>query len=146
MDSEQFLNKILAARTAQGDLQAVGRCISFTDLPTVGIRTRDGQQCNWIASLCEVVTEDPALADALFPQCAVNAQNAAASDNSSLDTLLGVSGRIQSAIIAERERCAKIAEGVAVPPEFCRGSAARDLARGVYGRAGQEIAEKIRQV
>jgi len=110
MDSEQFLNKILAARTAQGDLQAVGRCISFTDLPTVGIRARDGQQCNWIASLCEVVTEDPVLADALFPQCAVNAQNAAASDNSSLDTLLGVSGSIQSAIIAERERCAKIAD------------------------------------
>ena len=143
MDSEQFLNKILAARTAQGDLQAVGRCISFTDLPTVGIRARDGQQCNWIASLCEVVTEDPVLADALFPQCAVNAQNAAASDNSSLDTLLGVSGRIQSAIIAERERCAKISERAVVD---VRGGETGNYYSDAELYLGQYIAAKIRQV
>ncbi len=51
---------------------------------------------------------------------------------------------IAQAVLAEREACAKALEGPTVPPEFEGTSMARGLARGIYLRACQENAAKIR--
>lgn len=54
-DADKYLNKLLIARTAQGSLQFVGRCVSFCDAPTVTAITADGDTVSWRADLCEIV-------------------------------------------------------------------------------------------
>ncbi len=59
--SEKFLGKIVVGRTALGEVQFVGQCVSFTDAPTVTVNLPDGSQAHWHAELCEVIELNPAL-------------------------------------------------------------------------------------
>ena len=54
-DHKNYIGKLVVARTAQGDLVAVGRCVSFVDAPTVGINTNDGHQIHWRADMVRVI-------------------------------------------------------------------------------------------
>ena len=51
----------------------------------------------------------------------------------------------EAAVAAERERCAKIARFMPMPPDFDADGKGFLLARGVYGRACAEIARKIQE-
>lgn len=56
--SEQYLGKLLVAKTAQGKVNFVGVCQSYCEAPTVGIRCLDGTWGNWRADMCEIVEMD----------------------------------------------------------------------------------------
>lgn len=64
---DQIVNKILQARTAQGGLVAVGRCISYCDAPTVTIVAADGTRTYWRADMCQPIDIPEDVANALVP-------------------------------------------------------------------------------
>lgn len=66
MSSDKYLNKLVIARTMQGDIQFVGRCVSYCDAPTISVNTPNGGQSHWRADLCEVVEIDPKALDLLL--------------------------------------------------------------------------------
>lgn len=64
---DQVVNKILQARTAQGALVAVGRCVSYCDAPTVTIVSADGTRTHWRADMCQWIDIPEDVANALVP-------------------------------------------------------------------------------
>ena len=62
-----YLGKILVARTAQGTLVAVGRCVSYCDSPMVNIQAADGTQTHWRANMCEELPVSEDVRKVLFP-------------------------------------------------------------------------------
>ena len=46
---------ILRAKTTDGRVVAIGRPVSYTASPAFHIRTADGRDVYWLASLCEAV-------------------------------------------------------------------------------------------
>lgn len=61
------LGKILIAKTSQGDIVGVGRCIAYCDAPTVTLTDRKGERIHWRLDLCEVIVDVPELAEYLIP-------------------------------------------------------------------------------
>ncbi len=53
-NADAYLGKMVVARSAQGDLVGVGKCVGFCDSPTVTINTKDGQ-IHYRADMCQVV-------------------------------------------------------------------------------------------
>lgn len=53
--SDEFLGRMVVARTADGSFHFVGRCISYCYAPTVGIVLPDGTRKHWRADMCQVV-------------------------------------------------------------------------------------------
>jgi hypothetical protein len=66
-----YLNKIYVARTGQGSIHAVGRCVAYTEHPTVQLVLANGEQIHWRADMCELLTEDQTLVEMLVPIQAV---------------------------------------------------------------------------
>jgi hypothetical protein len=65
-ESNRYLNKLVIAKTAQGQIQFVGRCVSYTAQPTISVRLPDGTQANWIAAMCTVVDIDEKALDLML--------------------------------------------------------------------------------
>ncbi len=63
---ETYLNKLLVARTVQGRLVAVGKCVSYCDAPTVNIQNANGTNTHWPADMCEVMTVSQDVAEQLM--------------------------------------------------------------------------------
>lgn len=55
MKGEKYLGKLVVARTKLGAFQFVGRCVSYTDAPTVQVVLPNGQRASWRADLVDVV-------------------------------------------------------------------------------------------
>lgn len=53
--ADNYLNKLVVAYTTQGQVHFVGRCVSYTDRPTLQVRLPDGTQVSWVADLCKPV-------------------------------------------------------------------------------------------
>lgn len=63
---EEGLNRLVVARTLQGDFHAIGRVVSYSDHPTITIETPSGERVHWATSLCDVVDLEPEAVDALL--------------------------------------------------------------------------------
>ena len=63
---DNYLGKLLVGRTAQGQVQFVGKCVTYTDKPTVAVRLLDDTQVTWLAELCQVVELEPAAIECLL--------------------------------------------------------------------------------
>jgi len=65
MSQQDYLGKVVAVRTLQGDLVALGQCVGYTDRPTINVNGMDGKQTHWIADLCEVIELPEDVRDAI---------------------------------------------------------------------------------
>ena len=65
--------------------------------------------------------------------------------NAAQEALETAQAEKDAAVAAERERCAKIARFMPMPPDFDADGKDFLLARGVYTRACAEIARKIQE-
>jgi hypothetical protein len=66
--SDDYLGKLVVARDAQGGIVTVGKCVAYTDRPTLTIQDVSGKQVHWIADLCEAVALDLKAVEALIHQ------------------------------------------------------------------------------
>ena len=55
---KEDLVKVVVARTAQGDVQAIGVAVVYCDRPMVGIKLPDGSMTYWRADMAEIATSD----------------------------------------------------------------------------------------
>ena len=66
-DANQYLGKLVIARTAQGAFQFVGKCVAYCDAPTVTVNQPDGTQAHWRADMVEVLEVPQEVIAALLP-------------------------------------------------------------------------------
>lgn len=62
-----LLGKLLVLRTVQGEFVAAGRCIAQVDAPTVVVETPDGKRIHYREDLCDVLSDEENVVDALSP-------------------------------------------------------------------------------
>ncbi|HEV1286521.1 MAG TPA: hypothetical protein VNU44_14465 [Bryobacteraceae bacterium] len=58
MEGDKFLGKLVVCRTAQGDFVTAGRCICYSEAPTVTVVNAKGERTYWRADLTNVLVED----------------------------------------------------------------------------------------
>jgi hypothetical protein len=71
MDADDFLLKLVIAKTGQGEIYAIGHCVSYTTAPTVVLKLADGSRLSWRADLCTVVDIDERAVELLFPPAVI---------------------------------------------------------------------------
>ena len=52
---DDFIGKMVVARTGTGQVQAIGICRAACDAPTLQITELDGRIVHWRADMCKVV-------------------------------------------------------------------------------------------
>lgn len=65
---KDYVGKLVAARNSTGDLVAVGRCVSYCDVPTVDIVTPKGTRMSWRVDRISAISSDPSVVDELVPR------------------------------------------------------------------------------
>jgi hypothetical protein len=53
--ADRYLGKMLRLKDGQGNDFAIGRCVSYCEVPTVHIVTAEGNEFHWRADMSEVL-------------------------------------------------------------------------------------------